>query len=153
MLKNKKALLLLILFLPVIFIVGQNTETQQSLGPILVNILRGLFGIAILVGIAWCFSANRKAVNWSLVIKGLVLQFVLAILILKVPYIDSSFEWVGKVFTKITGFSESGAIFLFGDLGIPKGSLGFYICISNFTHHPFIFCTHTVYFIILGYCN
>ena len=123
--RNKKTLFILLLLLPVVFIFGQPPSENQDVGTISLNILRGCLGTIILLGIAWLCSANRKAINWSLVGKGIALQLFLAILILKVPYIDSGFEWIGRVFTKITGFSESGATFIFGDLGIPAGSLGF----------------------------
>jgi concentrative nucleoside transporter, CNT family len=47
------------------------------------EIIRGLIGMAAIVGIALAFSNNRKAVNWKLVGTGLGIQFILAIFILK----------------------------------------------------------------------
>ena len=47
------------------------------------SILRGILGMAFLIVIAWLFSANRKAVNWALVGKGLALQLIIAFLVLK----------------------------------------------------------------------
>jgi CNT family concentrative nucleoside transporter len=38
------------------------------------DILKGLFGLAVLVGIAWLFSLNRRAVDWKLVLTGIGLQ-------------------------------------------------------------------------------
>ena len=40
------------------------------------TILRGLLGILVLIGIAFIFSRNRKAINWPLVFKGLVIQII-----------------------------------------------------------------------------
>ena len=34
----------------------------------------GLFGLAVLIGIAWLFSNNRRAVDWRLVVTGILLQ-------------------------------------------------------------------------------
>ena len=48
----------------------------------LVKMLRGLLGMVVLVGIAWVFSTNRKAVNWKMVGTGLAFQLILAIGIL-----------------------------------------------------------------------
>ena len=53
-----------------------------SLG--LESISRGVLGMAVLVGIAYIFSSNRKAINWPLVGKGLLMQLIFAFLILEV---------------------------------------------------------------------
>ena len=45
----------------------------------------GLFGLAVLIGLAWLFSNNKKAVDWKLVITGLSLQIAFAALVLLVP--------------------------------------------------------------------
>jgi concentrative nucleoside transporter, CNT family len=76
-------------------------------------IVRGLFGMLILIAIAWVFSVNRKAVSWKLVGIGLGIQILLAIGILQVPAIQYFFELGGKVFVKILDFSKAGTEFLF----------------------------------------
>lgn len=78
------------------------------------SIYRGLIGLVTLILIAWLFSGNRKAIDWKLVGKGLLIQFVFAVLVLKVPFVESGFEFVGKIFTKIIGFTQDGTLFLFG---------------------------------------
>ncbi|MDP4843957.1 MAG: hypothetical protein NWR83_05810, partial [Salibacteraceae bacterium] len=45
------------------------------------SILRGLLGLAVLVGIAWLFSKDRKAINWPLVGKGILFQIAFAVLV------------------------------------------------------------------------
>ena len=55
----------------------------------------GLIGIALIIGIAYLFSTNRKAINWRTVGDGLGLQVALAIFILKVPFGQSLFAWLG----------------------------------------------------------
>jgi CNT family concentrative nucleoside transporter len=44
--------------------------------------LVSVFGIGVLIGIAWLFSKDRSAINWRIVKWGLGLQFFFAILIL-----------------------------------------------------------------------
>ena len=51
----------------------------------LIRLLRGLLGMGVLVGIAWAFSSNRKAVSWTMVGRGLAFQLILAVGILYVP--------------------------------------------------------------------
>lgn len=79
-----------------------------------VRILRGLLGMLVLIGIAWAFSKNRKAISWKTVGIGLAIQFLLAIGILYVPVIQIIFEFVGKIFVKILDFTGEGTQFLFG---------------------------------------
>lgn len=85
-------------------------------------ILKGILGMAVLIGIAFLFSDNKRKINWPLVAKGLAIQFVFAILVLKVPFVEEGFEFVSKIFTKVIGFTQEGTMFLFrsyvsGELG------------------------------------
>ncbi|MBT6814976.1 MAG: Na+ dependent nucleoside transporter, partial [Flavobacteriales bacterium] len=77
------------------------------------SILRGILGIISLLLIAFLFSRNRKGIDWMLVSKGLGIQIVFALLILKVSFVSSAFEFVGKIFTKIISFTQDGTMFLF----------------------------------------
>tara|TARA_B100001758_G_scaffold247959_1_gene269193 strand:+ start:19072 stop:20724 length:1653 start_codon:yes stop_codon:yes gene_type:complete len=77
------------------------------------SISRGFLGIISLLLIAFFFSKNRKNINWSLVIKGLGIQILFALLILKVPFVSAGFEFIGKIFTKIISFTQDGTMFLF----------------------------------------
>jgi CNT family concentrative nucleoside transporter len=76
----------------------------------------GIIGIVIILGLAFLWSNNRKAINYRLVITGLVLQILLAIFILKVPIGQDIFFWLGKAINKLLDFSKEGALFIFGDL-------------------------------------
>ena len=90
-----------------------------------INFGRGLLGMFALLAIAFLFSANRKAINWMLVLKGLALQFILAIAILKVPYVEDGFDLVGRGFVAILGFTREGSLFLFGNLISDTTSFGY----------------------------
>lgn len=77
------------------------------------TIVRGLFGMAVLILIAWIFSADRKAISWKVVCIGLIIQLGLALSILHVPLVRGLFEIVGRIFTKILDFTKIGSEFLF----------------------------------------
>ena len=76
----------------------------------------GLFGLAVLVGIAWLFSNNKKAVDWRLVITGVTLQIAFAAVVLLVPGGRDVFDALGRGFVKILGFVNAGSNFIFGSL-------------------------------------
>mgnify|MGYP003984676659 CR=1 FL=1 len=74
-------------------------ELIQTSGFSFENLLRGLLGIISLLGIAFLFSRNRKGIDWKLVAKGLGIQILFAVLILKVPFVQSGFEWLSSKYT------------------------------------------------------
>ncbi|MGH8062872.1 MAG: NupC/NupG family nucleoside CNT transporter [Pseudoxanthomonas sp.] len=76
----------------------------------------GLFGLAVLIGIVFLFSNNRKAVDWKLVATGVTLQIAFAALVLLVPGGREVFDWLGQAFVKILGFVNVGSGFIFGSL-------------------------------------
>ncbi|MGI6340412.1 MAG: NupC/NupG family nucleoside CNT transporter [Bacteroidales bacterium] len=76
----------------------------------------GIIGIIVILGLAYLWSNNRKAINYRLVFTGLGLQLALAIFILKVPLGQQIFYWLGKAINKLLDFSQEGGLFVFGDL-------------------------------------
>jgi len=76
----------------------------------------GIIGIALIFGLAFLWSNNRKAINYRTVITGILLQLALAVFILKVPIGQEIFFFLGKGINKILDFSKEGAAFVFGDL-------------------------------------
>ena len=82
----------------------------------------GIIGIILILGIAFAFSNNRKAINYRLVLTGLGIQLLLAIFILKVPMGQAIFAKVGYLVTKLLDFSDRGAEFVFGIL-VEKNTL------------------------------
>ncbi|MCE7926407.1 MAG: Na+ dependent nucleoside transporter [Haliscomenobacteraceae bacterium CHB4] len=89
------------------------------------NVLRGLLGMAFLISVCYLFSRNRRAINWRLVGSGIALQFVFALLVLKVPGVSWGFDQVAKLFTFVIAWSENGAQFLFGDLATGQKGFGY----------------------------
>jgi len=87
---------------------------------VLLAILRGLLGLAVLVGLAWLASQNRKSINWSLVAKGIAMQIILALLVLKVDAVALAFEFMSRGFVKVISFTQFGSDFLFKSFATNK---------------------------------
>lgn len=96
---------------------GNILDMERSTGFSLMTILRGLLGMLTLVGIAFLFSVNRRAIDWKVVLIGLGLQLALAIGVLYVPFIQYFFEFVGKLFVLVLDFTKAGTEFLFKSFG------------------------------------
>jgi concentrative nucleoside transporter, CNT family len=81
------------------------------------GIFQPILGAAVILGIGYVFSTNRRAINWVTVAWGLSLQVVFAFIVLKTSIGQALFETVGRYMTRLLGFSGVGAAFVFGPLG------------------------------------
>ncbi len=86
----------------------------------------GLLGIAVLLGLGWAFSTNRRAIRLKTVAWGLGLQFLFALFVLKVSWGRAAFAKAGHGVEKFLSFSVAGSSFVFGELGKGNGNLGFF---------------------------
>ncbi len=84
----------------------------------------GIFGLAVLLSIAFAFSSNRKEVDWKLVASGIGLQLFFAVLVILVPGGRRFFEGLSRIFVTVIGFAMEGSAFIFGSLADPS-NLGF----------------------------
>ncbi len=78
----------------------------------------GLIGILLILGIAFLFSNNKKKINLRLVLSGLTLQFVIAILILRVQSVQVFFQGIGRGMQKIEEFAKQGVNFIYGGVAV-----------------------------------
>jgi CNT family concentrative nucleoside transporter len=100
-------------------------ELGMEAFPTITDLVRGLIGFAFCFGAAYAFSSNRKAINWRLVGIGFALQLVLALSILKIPFVSSVFDILASFFQGVLAYSEAGAQFLFGNLITDLDSFGY----------------------------
>ncbi len=105
----------------------------------------GLFGIALILGIAFLFSNNRKAINVRLVLSGIALQLVIAVLVFKVPPVTRFFQGLGHGMEKIEQFAREGASFAYGGLA----AMQFDGTVANYAAGGFVFAINVTATIIL----
>lgn len=114
---------------PVDLIATDNTQETESIVPVqgftMNSFWRGVLGMISLLVIAVLFSSNRKAINWKTVGIGLAFQLLIAIGVLKVPFVKSIFESIGKVFINVLDFTRAGSKFLFEGLVVDMDTFGF----------------------------
>jgi CNT family concentrative nucleoside transporter len=105
---------------------------------------QGIFGILLILAIAFLFSNNKKNINYRLVFSGLGLQLLIGILVLKIPAITHFFQLLGKAMGKIEQFSRQGAAFVYGGVGAmtPTG-------VNDFVNGGFVFAFNVTATIIL----
>ena len=74
-----------------------------------------LVGLVVMMGLAWSMSEKKKQVNIRVVWGGLLLQFVLAVFILKTSIGIAIFQNIGDFFTAILGSVDAGTRLVFGE--------------------------------------
>jgi CNT family concentrative nucleoside transporter len=79
--------------------------------------LQPVGGLALLLGLAYCISSARSAIDYRTVAWGLALQFVFALIVLKTEAGRTAFQVLGGAINRILDFAFVGSSFVFGPLG------------------------------------
>src|SRR6266446_2105978 len=86
----------------------------------------GILGLLTMLGLAYAFSTNRRAINKKTVVWGLGLQVVFAIFVLKIELGRILFQKAGDAVNRLLSYSFEGSKFVFGALGAQGSSMGFF---------------------------
>jgi CNT family concentrative nucleoside transporter len=81
------------------------------------QILQSAFGVLALIAMAFAFSEQRRAVSWRHAAIGLLVTFLVAVLLLKVPPIRSAFGAVNSAVDAISAATRAGTSLVYGYLG------------------------------------
>ncbi|MBL8214518.1 MAG: NupC/NupG family nucleoside CNT transporter [Bryobacterales bacterium] len=82
----------------------------------------GLLGLLAILGTAFLFSSNRRAIQPRLLAWGLGLQFLFAALVLKTSFFGGLFQQASTGVNALLQFAEEGSKFVFGPLGAKDGT-------------------------------
>jgi concentrative nucleoside transporter, CNT family len=86
----------------------------------------GILGLLTMLGLAYIFSTNRRAIRVKTVAWGLGLQIAFAIFVLKIDLGRTLFQKAGDAVNQLLAYAFAGSQFVFGDLGRQNSQLGFY---------------------------
>ena len=90
----------------------------------------GVLGLLAMLGLAYAFSTNRRAIRVKTVVWGLGLQIAFAIFVLRVEFGRTMFQWAGNGVNKLLSYSYEGSSFVFGDLGKQGSPAGFHFAFT-----------------------
>lgn len=88
------------------------------------NHLISLAGFFVFAAIAWLFSANRRKVDWRTVGWGIGLQFLIGLLVFKLPGSRQAFLWLNDGVMALLEAARAGSDFLLGPLSTGKTEAG-----------------------------
>lgn len=92
---------------------------------------RGLVGVAVILGIGWLLSTDRKRIDLRTVGAGVGMMLVMSFLLLKFGPVVRAFESFAAVMARIISFGDEGTKFLFGhQLADDKGPWGFIFAVK-----------------------
>src|SRR5262249_7818871 len=85
----------------------------------------GVLGLLTMLGLAYAFSTNRRAISLKTVAWGLGLQITFAIFVLRIDFGRRMFQVIGDAANRVLAYSFVGSEFIFGDLGKQHSNVGF----------------------------
>ncbi|MCC3645413.1 MULTISPECIES: NupC/NupG family nucleoside CNT transporter [Bacillaceae] len=89
------------------------------------NFIWGIFGIIVVLGIAFLLSSNKRAISVRTVAGGLAIQLIFAFLVLKWEGGRKGLEWLTMKVNDIINYANQGINFLFGGLFTDESGIAF----------------------------
>ncbi|MGY0394983.1 nucleoside transporter C-terminal domain-containing protein [Fusobacterium sp.] len=112
-----------------------------------------LVGILLVLGLMYLLSSHKKEVKLSIVVKAIIVQFIIALVLVKFPLGRTAVLKVSDVVTQILSYGFSGLSFVFGSLADPSQATGFIFIIGALGNIIFLsaFVAALFYLGILGF--
>ncbi|MDT8760458.1 NupC/NupG family nucleoside CNT transporter [Sphingomonas psychrotolerans] len=80
----------------------------------------GIFGIVVILAIAWLLSSNRRAIRLRVVGAAFALQAGVAVLVLRTDWGRTALHGLSNGVSALLGYAGKGTEFLFGPLAKPE---------------------------------
>lgn len=81
------------------------------------QVLQSVFGLSVIILIAWLISEKRSQFPRRVVVVALAMQFLLAVLLLKIPLFNDVFAALNNALLLLEQATRAGTAFVFGYLG------------------------------------
>jgi CNT family concentrative nucleoside transporter len=104
----------------------------------------GLVGILTMIGLAYAFSTNRRAIRIKTLLWGLSLQFAFAVIVLRLDAGREALQVAGNAVTKLLSYSFAGSEFVFGELGKNGSKFGMVFAFQVLTTIIFVSAFFTI---------
>lgn len=95
------------------------------------NRIISFLGVFVLLGVLYFFSTNKEKVDRKMIIKALIIQFILAFIMVKLPIGQFIMDKVSAFVTTVINFGYEGLSFVFGSLADSGASTGMIFAIQT----------------------
>lgn len=92
------------------------------------KIVLNILGLALIVGICWLLSYNRKAIPWKRIGIAFAAELIITFIIVKIPLGRKVITVLSDGITAVINCGNEGLEFVFGDL-FTGGTAGIYVFI------------------------
>lgn len=89
-----------------------------------------LLGIVVVLGILWLISWKRKDVSFKMLLKGMIAQFIIALVLVKVPAGRMVVSKISDAVTGVINCGSNGLSFVFGSLADSAAPTGMIFAIQ-----------------------
>ena len=89
-----------------------------------------LLGIVVVLGILWLISWKRKDVSFKMLLKGVVAQFIIALILVKIPAGRMVVSKISDAVTGVINCGSNGLSFVFGSLADSSAPTGMIFAIQ-----------------------
>lgn len=89
-----------------------------------------LLGIVVVLGILWLISWKRKDVSFKMLLKGMIAQFIIALILVKVPAGRMVVSKISDAVTGVINCGSNGLSFVFGSLADSSAPTGMIFAIQ-----------------------
>lgn len=97
-----------------------------------------IIGILLVLGIVYAISFNRKSVSLSLIGKALIVQFIIVLILVRIPLGQQVVSVVSTGVTKVINCGQAGLNFVFGSLADSGAKTGFIFAIQTLGNIVFL---------------
>ena len=102
------------------------------------QVIYSIIGILLVLGIVYAISFNRKSVSLSLIGKALIVQFIIALILVRIPLGQQVVSVVSTGVTKVINCGQAGLNFVFGSLADSGAKTGFIFAIQTLGNIVFL---------------
>lgn len=89
-----------------------------------------IMGIVGMIALSYSLSRNRKLIDWTLTLKTLILQFLIAVVFLRFAWGQAFVQSIARVVCTLNDYAQEGATFVFGNLVDAQQGWGFIFAVK-----------------------
>ena len=97
----------------------------------LTSMIQACFGLLMFIAIGWGLGEGRRPPQWRILVAGVGLQFLLALLMFKVPLVKEGLAFLNRGVVAVAGATDAGTQFVFGYLGGDPANVAYPYAVSD----------------------
>lgn len=96
------------------------------------KLILNILGVLVVLFLMWLLSYKKKDVQLKIIIKGIVVELIVAFILVKIPAGRAVLSAMSDGVTKVLSYANDGIAFVFGSLSDPTAPTGSIMAIQTF---------------------